>query len=136
MGNVENVNMVKEALKESIKEVCKEKEKYSIGENAFIRNRELPLPKLIEDILLFENKSIEKSLLGNHQFSKTTPTAAAFVRQRNKLKPESFEHIFHSMRKLLVCVQKLLNDTGCLQETELKKPIFGNTEKKVSICCM
>ena len=28
-------------------------------ENAFIRNRELPLPKLIEDILLFENKSKE-----------------------------------------------------------------------------
>ena len=96
MGNVENVRMVKEALTEAIKEVCKEKEKYSTCENAFIRNRDLPLPKLIEDILLFENKSIEKSLLGNHQFSKTTPTAAAFVRQRNKLKPEAFEHISHS----------------------------------------
>lgn len=96
MGNVENVRMVKEALTEAINEVCKEKEKYSTFENAFIRNRDLPLPKLIEDILLFENKSIEKSLLGNHQFSKTTPTAAAFVRQRNKLKPEAFEHIFNS----------------------------------------
>ena len=96
MGNVENVNMVKEALTEAINEVCKEKEKYSVVENAFIRNRELPLPKLIEDILLFENKSIEKSILGNHQFSRTTPTAAAFVRQRNKLKPEAFEHIFNS----------------------------------------
>ena len=99
MGNVENVNMIKEALTEAINEVCKEKEKYSIVENAFIRNRELPLPKLIEDILLFENKSIEKSLLGNHQFSKSAPTAAAFVRQRNKLKPEAFEHIFNSFNK-------------------------------------
>lgn len=49
MGNVENVNMVKEALTEAINEVCKEKDKYSITENAFIRNRELPLPKLIEE---------------------------------------------------------------------------------------
>ena len=88
MGNVENVSMVKEALAGAINEVCKEKEKYSISENSFIRNRGLPLPKLIEDILLLENKSIEKSLLGNHQFAKATPTAAAFVRQRNKLKPE------------------------------------------------
>lgn len=51
---------------------------------------------LIEDILLLEDKSIGKSLLGNRQFSKTTPTSAAFVRQRKKLKPEAFEHIFHS----------------------------------------
>jgi len=103
MENVENVRMVKEALTEAIKEVCKEKEKYSTRENAFIRNRNLPLPKLIEDILLFENKSIEKSLLGNHQFAKTTPTAAAFVRQRNKLKSEAFEHIFNSFNQKTAC---------------------------------
>ena len=60
MGNVENVRMVKEALTEAINEVCKEKEKYSTFENAFIRNRDLPLPKLIEDILLFENKDCVK----------------------------------------------------------------------------
>ena len=99
---MENVIMVIESLTEAINEVCKEKEKYSIGENAFIRNRKLPLQKLIEDILLFENKSIEKSLLENHQFSTTTPTAAAFVRQRDKLKPEAFEYIFHSFNKKIL----------------------------------
>ena len=45
MGNVENVRMVKEALTEAIKEVCKEKEKYSTCENTFIISRNLPLPK-------------------------------------------------------------------------------------------
>lgn len=93
---IENVSMVKNALQESIKEVCREKEKYSLIPNGFIRNRTLPLDKLITDILLIENKSIE---ISNHQYSKVIPTTEAFIRQRNKLSPEAFKYIFKSFNQ-------------------------------------
>lgn len=49
----------------------------------------------------------------------TTPTAA-FVRQRNKLKPEAFEHIFNSFNaKTSALLQKQLKATAFLQVTGL-----------------
>lgn len=96
---IENVSMVKNALQETIKEICRDREKYGLVPNAFIRNRALPLDRLITDILLLENKSIEKSLLSNHQYSTDTPTTEAFIRQRNKLSPDAFKDMFISFNK-------------------------------------
>lgn len=61
----------------------------------FTRRRALTLPTLIYLILTMDEKSVWKGLLGYFKKKIETPSASAFVQQRQKLLPSAFEELFH-----------------------------------------
>lgn len=60
----------------------------------FTRRRSLTLPVLMYLILTMDEKSTWKGLLGYFQDRIDTPSASAFVQQRQKLLPRAFEELF------------------------------------------
>lgn len=67
----------------------------------FTRLRTLTLPTLIYLILTMDGKSIWKGLLGHFGERTGTPSASAFVQQRQKLLPSAFEDLFHRFTDFL-----------------------------------
>lgn len=60
----------------------------------FSRTRKLNFEAVIQFILSMESGSMKKELLDYFKFSADTPSASAFVQQRNKLLPETFKFLF------------------------------------------
>ncbi len=60
----------------------------------FTRRRTLTLPELVCLILTMDEKSVWKGLLGYFQHKLDTPSASAFVQQREKLLPCAFADLF------------------------------------------
>lgn len=60
----------------------------------FTRQRKLGFKNLVEFIIKSGSSSIQNELIEHFKLSKSLPTSAALCKQRKKLKPEYFEHIF------------------------------------------
>lgn len=65
----------------------------------FSRKSKLGLEKLFSFLLTTVGKSISNELLELYSSNPATPTASAFVQQRDKLKPNAFETLFQRFSK-------------------------------------
>lgn len=63
-------------------------------ETDFSRTRKLDFESVLRFILSMESGSMKKELLDYFKFSADTPSASAFIQQRNKLLPEALEFLF------------------------------------------
>ena len=88
---------VRDTLLKEIRTVCKSIEQFCVSPGKdFVRNRKMPIEKLILTIIGMGSRNITNELLDFYDTSPDTPTASAFVQQRDKLKPEALETIFKS----------------------------------------
>lgn len=88
---------VRDVLLKEIRTVCKSIEQFCVSPGKdFVRSRKIPIEKLILTIIGMGSKNITNELLDFYDTSPDTPTASAFVQQRDKLKPEALETIFKS----------------------------------------
>lgn len=62
----------------------------------FTRSRKLPFKTLVKSIIQLEGKSLGNELLNIFPDPKYTPSVSAFVQQRQKLSPATFETLFSS----------------------------------------
>lgn len=62
----------------------------------FTRSRKLPFKTLVRSIIQLEGKSLGNELLNIFPDPKYTPSVSAFVQQRQKLSPATFETLFSS----------------------------------------
>ena len=86
---------VKKLLMDEVKKVAQSVDQYCINPSKdFTRARKLPIEKLMLGIIGMESGSITNELLNYFEISPDTPTASAFVQQRDKLKPEAFKAVF------------------------------------------
>ena len=67
----------------------------------FTRPRTLTFETVISLLLTMSENSIGKILIGRFQNSGKTPSASAFVQQRQKLLPVALETLFHRFTALL-----------------------------------
>lgn len=77
-------------------------------EHSFLRNRKLPFEKVISTLLAMEGRTINNELLYQYNCSIDTPSASAFVQQRNKIKPNAFEIIFRKFTSTAVADKNIL----------------------------
>ena len=88
---------IKKLLFTQIRRVTANPEKYSNRPGVdFSRNRKLPLERLIVGIIGMDGGSLSRELLKMFHYSPDSASGAAFVQQREKLKPEALEEIFRS----------------------------------------
>ena len=86
-----------------IKNVASKPHNYCSNPNTdFTRNRKLSMEKMLQGIIGMESKSLTNELLDLFHASAETPTASAFIQQRNKIKPKAFESIFKNFSKNLM----------------------------------
>lgn len=89
-------NEAKEALTNSIQALTNYKWLFSSRPGKdFSRSRKLPFEKLISAILGLSNRTLNHELMDFCDFEPTVPTSSAFIQQRAKLVPETFETLFH-----------------------------------------
>ena len=94
---------IKNLLMSEIKNVASEPHNYCSNPNTdFTRNRKLSMEKMLQGIIGMESKSLTNELLDLFHASAETPTASAFIQQRNKIKPKAFESIFKNFSKNLM----------------------------------
>lgn len=92
--------LVKKLLKSEIKKVADNPFDYCHNPGIdFTRKRKLSLENLLTGIIGMESGSLTNELLDLFDTAADTPTASAFIQQRNKLKPEAFETIFKGFSK-------------------------------------
>ncbi len=90
------VETLREGLYSMIRRIGERPERYARNPGKdFTRKRTLTPAVLIYLILTMDEKSVWKGLLGYFQRRIDTPTASAFVQQRQKLLPSAFEDLFH-----------------------------------------
>lgn len=94
---------IKKLLMSEIKNVASEPHNYCFNPDTdFTRNRKLSIEKMLQGIIGMESKSLTNELLDLFHASAETPTASAFIQQRNKIKPKAFESIFKNFSKNLM----------------------------------
>ena len=87
---------IKKKLDESIEKLSKVIFLFSKNpEKDFTHDRKLPIKKLIEFLIFMGGNTQIKELLEHFKFDIKTPTASAFVQQRNKLKPEALSFVLN-----------------------------------------
>nr|WP_026669497.1 hypothetical protein [Butyrivibrio sp. AE3006] len=108
---------VRDTLLKEIRTVCKSIEQFCVSPGKdFVRNRKMPIEKLILTIIGMGSRNITNELLDFYDTSPDTPTASAFVQQRDKLKPEALETIFKSFSiKLLASSVKQMPSKPCTE---------------------
>ena len=90
------VMILRERLFSIIRRLGEEPERYARKPGRdFIRKRTLTPAVLIHLILAMGEKSVWKGLLGHFRRRIDTPSASAFVQQRQKLLPSALEDLFH-----------------------------------------
>ena len=90
------VTILRERLFSIIRRLVKEPERYARKPGRdFTRKRMLAPDVLIYLVLTMDEKSIWKGLLGHFRRRIDTPSASAFVQQRQKLLPSALEDLFH-----------------------------------------
>lgn len=96
---------IKKLLMSEIKNVANEPHNYCTNPDTdFTRNRKLSMEKMLQGIIGMESKSLTNELLDLFHTSAETPTASAFIQQRNKINPKAFETIFKNFSKNLMNV--------------------------------
>ena len=90
------VTILRERLFSIIRRLVEEPERYARKPGRdFTRKRMLAPDVLIYLVLTMDEKSIWKGLLGHFRRRIDTPSASAFVQQRQKLLPSALEDLFH-----------------------------------------
>ena len=90
------VMILRERLFSIIRRLVEEPERYARKPGRdFTRKRMLAPDVLIYLVLTMDEKSIWKGLLGHFRRRIDTPSASAFVQQRQKLLPSALEDLFH-----------------------------------------
>jgi len=88
--------VVKRTLKKTVKEISSNAQVFAKNpKKDFIRKRKLSAEKMMYSILSMSNKDLKCELLDFFKFDKDTPTASAFIQQRNKISEVAFEALFH-----------------------------------------
>ncbi len=86
---------VKELLSSEIRRIASSPEKYCINPGTdFTRHRKLPLDRLLAGIIVSGGGSLAHEIMGMFNCTPETPSASAFIQQRNKLKPDALEELF------------------------------------------
>lgn len=94
---------VKKLLLTEIKNVADNPQDYCFNpDNDFTRKRKLSMEKVLAGIIGMKSGSLTNELLDLFDASADTPTASAFIQQRNKIRPEAFESIFASFSHKLM----------------------------------
>jgi len=65
----------------------------------FSRKSKLSFQNTIMSLISMERSSITSELQKYFDYSVDTPTSSAFIQQRDKLKPDAFQHLFHAFSK-------------------------------------
>ncbi len=93
---------LREILYSMIRRIEERPERYARNPGKdFTRKRTLTPAALIYLILTMDEKSVWKGLLGHFQRRIDTPSASAFVQQRQKLLPAAFEDLFRQFTDFL-----------------------------------
>ena len=94
---------VKKLLSSAISEVACMPKNYCVNpETDFTRNRKISMSKLISGLIGMEGKSLSNELIDMFEGSEDMPSVSAFIQQRDKLKPEAFEAVFHTFTDTIV----------------------------------
>ena len=94
---------IKKLLISEINKVASEPHNYCTNPDTdFTRNRKLSMEKMLQGIIGMESKSLTNELLDLFDASAETPSASAFIQQRDKLRPIAFESIFKNFSKKLM----------------------------------
>lgn len=111
----DNVKEIRDCLMKHIEELEAHKDLYVKHPGVdFSRDRKLPFRQVILFLLTMEGKSLNKELLNYFDFGGDTPTAAALVQQRHKLKSELFKTLFESFVKdCATSIKKLVKGYRC-----------------------
>lgn len=88
------------SLNNLIDKLTFDKSNYTRNPYDHTRTRKLSFKTVITSILQMAGGSINHELLTYFGCSEDTPTAAAFVQQRSKIRPEAFEALFHSFSEI------------------------------------
>ena len=93
---------VKRLLSSEIRKIASAPEKYCVNPGTdFTRHRKLPLDRLLAGIIALGGSSLTREIIGMFKYSSETPSVSAFVQQRNKLKPNALEDLFHGFSQRL-----------------------------------
>ena len=93
---------LREILYSMIRRIGEKPERYARNPGKdFTRKRELTPAVLIRLIFTMDEKSIWKGLLGYFQRKADTPSASAFIQQRQKLLPSALEDLFRQFTDYL-----------------------------------
>lgn len=86
---------VRSLLMKAIRDVSDHKDNYCKNPAVdFSRNRKISMENVIKGIIGMEGKSLRNELVDVFDGMSEMPTASAFIQQRDKIKPEAFEHIY------------------------------------------
>ena len=93
----------KKLLSSAISEVACMPETYCVNPGSdFTRTRKISIKKLLSGLICMEGKSLSNELIDIFKDAENLPSVSAFVQQRDKLKPEAFEKIFHTFTDTIV----------------------------------
>ena len=94
---------IKKLLISEINKVASEPHNYCTNPDTdFTRNRKLSMEKMLQGIIGMESKSLTNELLDLFDASAETPSASAFIQQRDKIRTIAFESIFKNFSKKLM----------------------------------
>lgn len=94
---------IKKLLISEINKVASEPHNYCTNPDTdFTRNRKLSMEKMLQGIIGMESKSLTNELLDLFDASAETPSASAFIQQRDKIRPIASESIFKNFSKKLM----------------------------------
>lgn len=94
---------IKKLLISEINKVASEPHNYCTNPDTdFTSNRKLSMEKMLQGIIGMESKSLTNELLDLFDASAETPSASAFIQQRDKIRPIAFESIFKNFSKKLM----------------------------------
>lgn len=68
---------------------------FTYHENCFSRNRKISFSDTILSTICMQRSSSKTEILKFYDFLPDAPTHSALIQQRNKIKPEAFEHLFY-----------------------------------------
>ena len=119
---------IKRILKKCINELSRNPELFAKNpDKDFSRKRKLPFEQMVKIVLSMTGKSICGELMDSFGLNLNTPTASAFVQQRNKIKYEAFEMLFQNFTNV-IDEQKLFKGYRLLaiDGSDLRVPINPN----------
>lgn len=72
----------------------------------FTRNRKMNFTSTINFLLTMEGGSLNSELHKYFNYNLNQITRSGFIKQRNKLKPDTMEHLFHKFHEQILCNKK------------------------------
>lgn len=99
---------VKKLLLTEIKNVADNPQDYCFNpDNDFTRKRKLSMEKVLAGIIGMERGSLTNELLDLFDASADTPTASAFIQQRNKIRPEDLASFYSETNNRFLSALKI-----------------------------